>query len=173
VALKTAEPGILHKSDAGGVVLGLQDGDALAVAYESLAGRLGPQVVVAPMAGPGVEIALGIVRDVQFGPMVMVAAGGVLIELLKDRRLGLPPLDESRARRLVDGLASRRVLDGVRGAPPTDVDALTRAVVRLSVLAADLGDLIGELDANPVIAGPDGCVAVDALVIPVETSGRG
>lgn len=166
VALKTAVPGIQHKSDAGGVKLRVADADQLVEAYDDLARRLGPQVVVAPMAGAGVEMALGIVHDEQFGPMVMVAAGGILIELLKDRRLGLPPLDAPRARRLVDGLKSRAILDGVRGAAASDVDALVQAVVGLSALAGDLGNLIQELDANPVIVGPDGCLAVDALVIP-------
>lgn len=166
VALKTAVPGIQHKSDAGGVKLGLRDADEVRDAYEDLASRLGPQAVVAPMAPRGVELALGIVSDPQFGPLVLVAAGGILVELLKDRRMGVPPLDEPRARRLVDGLKSRALLDGVRGTPASDVDAVVRAVVAVSALAADLGEHIAALDVNPIIAGPEGCVAVDALVIP-------
>ncbi len=170
VALKTAAPGIQHKSDVGGVVLGLADADALRAAYEGLAARLGPDAIVAPMAPGGVEMALGIVRDPQFGPLVLVAAGGILVELMKDRRLGLPPLDGPAATRLIDGLAARPLLDGLRGAPPADVDALAAAVARLSVLALDLGDLIDALDVNPVIVGTAGCVAVDALVIPADRS---
>jgi len=166
VALKTAAPGIQHKSDAGGVKLGLRDDEEVRAAYADLAARLGPQVVVAPMAPPGVELALGIVRDAQFGSLVLVAAGGILVELLKDRRLGMPPLDESRARALLDGLKSRALLDGVRGAPASDVASVVRAVVALSALAYDLGEDIAALDVNPLIAGPDGCVAVDALVLP-------
>jgi hypothetical protein len=118
------------------------------------------------MAPPGVEIHLGIVRDPQFGPLVLVAAGGVLVEVLNDRRMGLPPLDDARARRLVDGLRVRALLDGVRGSPAADVDALVRAIIGMSWLAHDLGDLIDSLDANPVICSSDGCVAVDALVMP-------
>ncbi len=102
VVVKTAMRGIVHKSDVGGVRLGLRDPAAVVEAYEALATSLGPAVVVAPMAPPGVEINLGIVRDPQFGPLVLVAAGGVLVEVLHDRRLALPPLDEARARRLVD-----------------------------------------------------------------------
>ena len=117
------------------------------------------------MAPIGVEIALGIVRDDQFGPLVLVGAGGVLVEIMKDRRLALPPLDEARARSLVDGLEIRPLLDGVRGQPPPDVDALTRAIAALSWLAHDLGDRLEALDANPVTCSADGCVAVDALVI--------
>jgi acyl-CoA synthetase (NDP forming) len=166
VALKTAMPGITHKSDVGGVHLGLADAGAVERAYDALAASLGPRVTVAPMAPSGVEIALGVVRDPQFGPLVLVAAGGVLVEVLKDRRLGLPPLDAPRARRLVDRLAVRPLLDGVRGAPPSDVDALVGVVVSLSWLAHDLGDHLEALDVNPMICGSSGCVAVDALVIP-------
>ncbi len=117
------------------------------------------------MAPPGVEIALGVVRDPQFGPLVLVAAGGILVELLRDRRLALPPLDRARAMRLIDRLRVRPLLDGIRGAPPADVEALARAVVGLSWLAHDLGDLIEALDANPVVCFPEGCAAVDALVV--------
>ncbi len=165
VVLKTAAPGVQHKSDVGGVVLGIDDDVALRAAYEDVAARLGPQVVVAPMAPPGVEVALGIVRDPTFGPLVMVAAGGILVELLKDRVLALPPVDPARALALIDRLRSRAILDGVRGAPASDVAALADAVSRLSVLAMDLGEHIDALDVNPVIVSPQGCVAVDALVI--------
>ena len=164
--MKTMAPGVQHKSDVGGVALGLTDADALRAAYEDIAARLGPHVVVTPMASPGVEIALGIVRDPQFGPLVLVAAGGVLVEVLHDRRLALPPLDAARARELIDWLGIRPLLDGVRGAPAADVDAIAHAVSRLSVLAADLGEHLDAVDVNPLIATADGCVAVDALVIP-------
>ncbi len=145
--------------------MGVADEEALRDAYADLAARLGPQVTVAALAPAGVELALGIVRDPTFGPLVLVAAGGILVELLGDRKLALPPLDEAGARRLIDALQVRPLLDGVRGAPASDVDAVAHAVSRLSVLAADLGDHLEALDVNPIIAGPRGCVAVDALVI--------
>jgi succinyl-CoA synthetase beta subunit len=166
VAVKTAQPGVQHKSDVGGVRLGIDDSPSLEEAYEDLERHLGPRAVVAEMAPAGVEVALGAVRDPQFGPLVLVAAGGVLVEVLKDRRLALPPLDEIRARRLVDRLAIRPLLDGVRGQPAADVGALTRAIVALSWLAHDLGEHLDALDVNPLICGPGGCVAVDALVVP-------
>jgi len=165
VVLKTAAPGIAHKSDVDGVVLGLDGPERLAAAYADLAGRLGPRVLVAAMAGPGVELALGVVHDDQFGPLVMVAAGGVLVEVLGDRRFALPPVGHRLALAMLDRLAVRRLLDGVRGAPPADLDAVADAVVNLSALAVDLGPSLAALDVNPLIAGPDGCVAVDALVI--------
>ncbi len=165
VALKTAAPGVAHKSDVGGVLLGLDGPDRLAAAYADLAGRLGPRVLVAAMAGPGVELALGVVDDVQFGPLVMVAAGGVLVEVLRDRRFALPPVGHRQALAVLDRLAVRPLLDGVRGAPPADLDAVADAIVSLSALALDLGPSLAALDVNPLIAGPGGCVAVDALVV--------
>ncbi len=156
VAIKTAAPGVQHKSDVGGVRLGVDDSPSLEDAYGDLERRLGPQVTVAPMAPPGVEIALGIVRDPQFGPLVLVGAGGVLVEVLKDRRLAMPPLDELRARSMVDRLKVRPLLDGVRGQPASNVDALAEAVVAFSWLAHDLGDHLEALDANP--GRPVGCV---------------
>jgi acyl-CoA synthetase (NDP forming) len=164
VALKTAAAS--HKTEVGGVVLGLEDGDALSAAYRELAGRLGPGATVQEMAAPGVEMALGVVSDPQFGPLVMVSAGGVLIETLRDRLLAPPPLDEARARRLIERLDARPLLDGVRGRPPSDVTALALCMARLSLLAHDLGDLIGALDVNPIVVSPQGCLAVDALVEP-------
>jgi acyl-CoA synthetase (NDP forming) len=165
VALKSTAAS--HKTELGGVTLGIRDEDALEAAYSEMSSRLGPAVTVQEMVEPGIEMALGVAHDLQFGPLVMVAAGGVLIETLGDRRLALPPLDEVRAAKLIDRLDARPVLDGVRGAPPADVNALARALSRLSLLTRDLGDLIGALDVNPVIVGPRGCVAVDALVEPM------
>jgi len=165
VALKTAAPAVAHKTDADGVRLDLSSAEDLMTAYEDVSARLGPRVAVAAMAPRGVEMHLGIVNDPMFGPLVLVAAGGVLVEVLYDRALGLPPLDEAAALRLIDRLKIRPILDGVRGAAPSDVAALAHAVSRMSVLAEDLGDLIDAIDVNPVIVSPTGCVAVDALVV--------
>jgi acyl-CoA synthetase (NDP forming) len=162
VVVKTAERD--HKTEAGGVRLGIADEEGVAAAYADLS-RLGPRATVAAMAPPGVEIALGVVRDPQFGPLVLLAAGGVLVEVLRDRRMALPPVDPDGARRLIDGLAVAALLRGVRGAPPADVDALAVTVARLSVLAQDLGDLVDAVDVNPVVVGAHGAVAVDALVV--------
>jgi acyl-CoA synthetase (NDP forming) len=166
VVMKTAAPGIQHKSDVGGVKLGLDDAHAVREAYTDLAERLGPQAVVAATAPAGIEVALGVLRDPTFGPLVLVAAGGVLVELLQDRKLAFPPLDDAGARRLIDALQMRPMLDGLRGAEASDVNTLAQAISRLSVLAADLGEALDAIDVNPVIVSADGCVAVDALVIP-------
>ncbi len=166
VALKAAATGLLHKSDADGVRLNVQGPDDLRAEYTDLASRLGPRVVISTMAPPGVELALGIVRDHQFGPLVMVAAGGLLVEVLRDRTFALQPVDPAHARRMLDRLAIRPLLDGVRGRHPANLDAVAHAVARLSLIAADLGEHVDAIDMNPLIASPDGCVAVDALVIP-------
>lgn len=164
VVLKTAATGVAHKSDAGGVRLGIADAGILMAAYAELSRSLGPEVTVSAMVPPGAELALGIVRDPQFGPLVMAGAGGVLVELLADRVFGLPPLDATRALDMLRRLTARRLLDGFRGTPASNVAKVADAIVRLSALAADAGDLITGLDINPLIAGPSGCVAVDVLV---------
>lgn len=170
LVLKTAMPGILHKSDVGGVKLNLKNSAAVAAAYADLAERLGPRVLVGRMADGQVEIAVGVISDPQFGPLVMVAAGGIFIELLRDRRIKLAPFSAAEAKHMIDALACRPVLDGMRGAPASDVAALAAAVSRVSVLAADLGDLISEMDINPIKVGSKGCMAVDALVTLCEPS---
>jgi len=166
VALKTAMPGILHKTDVGGVRLNLADGAAVEEAYKHLRERLGPRVLLSRMATGEVEVAFGVLSDRQFGPLIMVAGGGIFIELLEDRQVALAPMDIGSARRRIDALKMRPMLDGFRGSPACDVDSLAIALTRLSVLANDLGDLIEELDVNPVKVSANGCVAVDALVVP-------
>ena len=158
-------PGILHKSDVGGVKLGLADASSVTAAYEDLARRLGPRVLATPMAasGAGIELAFGAKIDPHFGPVVMVGAGGVLIEFLKDQALALAPFDADEALRLIDSLALRPLLDGKRGRPPADVAALAEALARFSVMTADLAGLVAEIDVNPVLAGPEGPLALDAL----------
>jgi acetate---CoA ligase (ADP-forming) len=165
VVLKTAEPGIAHKSDAGGVVLGISDPAALAAAYTGLAGRLGPRVLVCETAGPGTELALGITRDPDLGPLVVAGAGGLLVEFLADRAVALPPVDAPQALRMLGRLRVAGLLAGVRGEPPADTAAAAGAVVAVSAIARELGDQLEALDINPLICGPSGAVAVDALVV--------
>ena len=166
VALKITEAG--HKSDTGGIHLGIADDNEMGRAFRSMSDRFGDHLLVQPMAAPGVEMALGIVNDPQFGPVVLVAAGGIDIEVLHDRKLGMPPLDRTRARRMIDELRVRPLLDAHRGRPPADVDALADALVNLGLLAVDLGPRISALDVNPVIVGESGCLAVDAFVVPAN-----
>jgi acyl-CoA synthetase (NDP forming) len=165
VVLKTDEPGIAHKSDAGGVVLGIRDPAGLAAAYAGLAGRLGPRVLVCETAGPGTELALGITRDPGLGPLVVLGAGGLLVEFLADRAVALPPVDVAQALRMLGRLRVAGLLAGVRGQPAADTRAVAGAVVAVSALAGELGDHLEALDINPLICGPDGAVAVDVLAV--------
>lgn len=163
VALKTTASA--HKTEVGGVVLGVAEQDALRTAYTAMAGALGPSVTINAMAEPGVEVSVGFVRDPSFGPLVVIAAGGVMVELVADRAVALPPVCARAAERLVMSLRIRRLLDGWRGAAAADLAALVQVIVGFSCLAAELGDLLDAVEANPVIVGPNGAVAVDALVI--------
>ena len=165
VVLKTDEPQFQHKSDVGGVLLGISDAGQLAAGYADLADRLGPRVLVSQTAPPGVELALGIVTDPELGPLLVVGAGGVLVELLADRAIALPPVSRAAARELIGGLRVSKLLAGVRGSPSADLDAVTNAIAGLSALALELGSELAALDVNPLICGPAGAVAVDALAI--------
>jgi acyl-CoA synthetase (NDP forming) len=165
LVMKTAISGIQHKTEVGGVHLDLADADAVARAWDDLAGRLGPRTSLAPMIAGGVELAFGMINDAQFGPIALIASGGRLIEVKRDRVLALAPVDAAEARLLIDRLGVRPLLDGVRGAPAADIAGLADAFARFSVLVATLGEAIGALDVNPVVVTETGCTAVDALVI--------
>jgi acyl-CoA synthetase (NDP forming) len=166
VVLKTDQPQIAHKSDVGGVLLGIGDVAALAKAYRDLNNRLGSRVLVCQTVPAGTELALGIVTDPGLGPLVVVGAGGVLVELLADRVVALPPVSAAAAAELVAELNVSKLLAGVRGGMPADLSAVARAIVGLSNFALELGDQLEALDINPLICGPDGAIAVDALAIP-------
>jgi acyl-CoA synthetase (NDP forming) len=159
--------GRLHKSDAGGVVLGLADADAARAAYADLLARLAPPAVsVEEMAGRdgGVELIVGAVRDPKFGPVVMVGLGGVLTEVLDDTTCAIAPVSVGAAERLLRSLRGAPLLLGVRGRPPVDLRALAEAVVLVSRVAAAHPELV-ELELNPVLAGPGGAVALDARIV--------
>ena len=163
--LKTAMPGIQHKTEQGGVRLGIADAASVRTAYQDLATRLGPRVLVTRMAPPGVELAFGLSAEPQFGPVVMVAAGGIWIEVMRDAAHALAPFGLQTARRLIESMRIRIVLGGLRGAAPADLDALASALARFSVLAADLADEIAAIDVNPIVATSNGVLALDALVV--------
>ena len=165
VALKTAHEGVLHKSDHGGVILGIADADQLQQMYEIMSHRLGEDVLISAMVPAGVEMILGVNRDPQFGPVVLIGFGGVLAETINDVQFALPPFDPAHARRCVDRLRLRPLLDGVRGKPPVDTDAFCELAARFSEMAAALEDVVMEVDVNPVIVHADGAIAVDGLVV--------
>ena len=173
VAMKILSPDVEHKTEADGVALGVAVDDAAAEhdalvararAYDANAGIRG--TLVAPMVG-GVECILGVRRDPVFGPVVMVGSGGVLAEVVDDVAFGKAPIDDAQAKRMIAGLSVARVLEGVRGRPRFDVDALATAVAALSRFAAAHADAIESVDVNPFVVLPEGegGLALDALII--------
>jgi acyl-CoA synthetase (NDP forming) len=156
VAVKLAEAGA-HKTERGGVALGLED----AAAVERAAREMGGRVLVQPMVRDGVELLMGIVQDPVFGPLVGVGPGGVLAELIGEAEFRIAPLTDVDAQEMIQMGRTGRLVRGFRGAPASDADMLEDMLLRLSALGDDLPEL-AELDLNPVICRPDGCTVVDS-----------
>lgn len=165
LVLKTAVPGIAHKSDQQGVVLNISREPELLEHYRDFNHRLGSEALLSPMLKNGVEIALGIINDDDFGPVIMVAAGGILIELIEDRQFAMCPVNPEQADSMLGSLRVNRLLEGVRGQPACHRKALIEMVVRLSQFACVFSDCIEGLDINPVLVTSEHAVAVDALVV--------
>lgn len=169
VALKVISPEISHKTEVGGVRLGLRSAAEVAVAAGEMLRRVSaarPQAaiegfLVQPMVTPGRELLLGMVRDAQFGPLVMVGFGGIYVEVLKDTAARLAPVSPSEAAAMLDELRMAPVLRGVRGEAPVNREALVQTICAFSRLAVDVPEL-AELELNPLVAGPAAVVAVDA-----------
>ena len=146
--------------------LGLGDPAAAGAAYADLADRLGPRVLVCETAAPGTELALGITRDPALGPLLVISAGGVLIEIFSERAVLLAPVTRPAALAALGRLRLAPVLAGSRGQPAADMEAIADAIAGLSRLACELGDALDALDINPLICTPAGALAADALLIP-------
>ncbi len=173
VALKIESPDILHKTEAKGVALNLGDADAVRLAFATLirnaqhykADARISGVLVQAMTTGDVELVIGLQRDPVFGPVVMVGLGGVLIEVFKDVVFRAAPVTVAEALRMLDELKCRVMLDGVRGKPPVDRAAIARMISAVSCFGAAAGSRLVELDLNPVLAGPQGVIAVDSLLL--------
>jgi acetyltransferase len=181
VALKIESPDITHKTEVGGVRLGLDDEAAVRAAFDAVlaqARRQRPQarldgVLVQPMAGGHLELVVGVQRDAAFGPVVMVGFGGVLVEVLKDVAFRRAPFDENEALAMLAELRLAPLLDGVRGQPGVDRGAIAGLLARLSRWAAAMQPRLAELDLNPVRVGPDGPLAVDCVMVLRSPSPQG
>ena len=166
LVLKTAEPGIAHKSDQGGVILNITSQAQLLDAYQDLSQRLGSAAILAPMVeAAGVEMIMGITTDKQFGPVVVLGFGGIYAEMLKDTTVLLPPFDSATASQAIGRLKMSPMLAGARGSSAVDIQAYAEAAARLSVLALEFADLIAEIDINPVKVMASGCLGLDALLL--------
>ena len=170
--LKVVAPTILHKTDMGGVHLGLPDAAAAERAIEAMAARLGGHVIegwlLEEMAPRGIEMVIGGGVDARFGPHVMLGLGGVTVELLEDVRFGICPLRPGDVWHMLDRLRAVRLLRGWRGAAAVDEEALVEAVMQIGGpdgLMMGLGDWVAELDVNPLIVDAAGAIAVDARIV--------
>jgi len=177
IVMKIVSPDIQHKSEIGGVLLNIGSQKEAQEGFETLmqrAKKAAPKarldgVLLAPMIKGGVETILGVSRDPVFGPVVMFGLGGIFVEVLKDVTFRIAPFGLDAAREMIREVRGYPLLQGVRGQPPADVEALAEALSRLSVYAAANADTLESIDVNPFIVRPsgEGAVAVDALVVPV------
>ena len=172
VVLKISSPDILHKTDAGGVKVGLSDAEAVGQAYQGIMNAIEEKhpaakidgVLVQEMVEGGIETILGVANRPPFGPVVAFGLGGVFVELLKDVTMRLAPVDENGAADMLDEIKGSKMLDGYRGQAGADRAALARTIVRLSDLAVTYHADIEELDINPLVVKGDRIVALDALI---------
>lgn len=172
VALKLCSPEVLHKSDVGGVALGLDGPEAVAAAFEQIRSRVGQalpeaagaDLLVVPMAEAGLEVILGMTRDEQFGPALMFGLGGVWVELLEDVTFRLVPVAEAEARRMLGEIKGAPLLADYRGAPPRDAEALVEMILSLSRLVED-HPAVASVDINPLVVYEKGTMVVDAKVL--------
>jgi acetyltransferase len=175
VVLKLVSPDVQHKTEVGGVVIGLADEAAVRSAFDRIRTSLADAmptasfegVIVAEQAERGVELVLGVQRDPEVGPVVMFGTGGVLLELQKDVAFGAVPLTEAQARDMLARTTAGHLVKGYRGAPPCDEEALIHALLALSRLTEELGEQVESIDLNPVVAVPGkaGILSLDALVV--------
>ena len=172
VALKIVSPEITHKSDVGGVKLGLRTSRQVEAAYEEIRSAVRQKyphavfegVSVQRMAPPGTEVIIGMTKDAQFGPVLMFGLGGILVELLKDVSFRIVPLEQEDAREMIREIKGYPILEGFRGMEPVNVSILEEILLKVSRFV-DANPEIKELDLNPVFAYREGAVAVDARVI--------
>jgi acyl-CoA synthetase (NDP forming) len=172
VALKIASPDIVHKSDAGGVRLGLTTAKQVGKAYDGILQAIEEKypeariqgVSVQKMARPGTEVIIGMTKDPQFGPVIMVGLGGVLVEILKDVSFRIVPLTKRDAQEMIREIKGYPLLEGYRGREPVDVANLENLLLIVSDFVEKHPE-VKELDLNPIFAYKDGAVAVDARVI--------
>lgn len=167
VVLK-ADGDIEHKTEAGAVKLDLRDEGALRAACAAMTAAPGltrDGFLVQAMVQGGVELVVGVKRDPQVGPVLLVGMGGVLVEIMRDTALALAPVGKAEARRMLESLKGYKLLQGYRGAPAVDMDAACEAIARISEFATDFADQVEEIDVNPLLARPDGAIALDALIV--------
>ncbi len=169
VVIKAMSPKILHKSDYKAVIIGIDSDEALKNQFNDMESRLKKHdlvgILVEKQVKKGTEILIGMNIDPTFGPVVAFGIGGILVEAIGDVSFRVCPTTKERALRLIGEIKTQKLLNGFRGLPPVDRDALAEMIVQVSQLAIDLDKYIKEIDLNPVIANEDGVYGVDARII--------
>ncbi len=165
LVLKTAVEDVYHKSELSGVYLDIDSEEKLRSAYEALQEKLPGNALLAKMIqSEGVEMIVGMTTDQQLGPMVTIGFGGYYAEAMNDAVTLMPPFSKEAAKRAVESLKMKTLLEGYRGSKPVDLDAFAEFASRFSLIAVELSNQVCEIDLNPVILGNDNCIAVDALI---------
>jgi acetate---CoA ligase (ADP-forming) subunit beta len=166
VVAKVVSPRIIHKSDVGGVVVGIDSDEKLENAWKTFSCLDGFEgMLVEEMAGKGQELIIGAKVDYQFGPVILLGIGGTGVEIYQDVTMRMAPINENDVTSMIDSLKGRNIILGFRGGPPANVEALTKLLINFSSLVISLRDHIQSIDLNPVICSGDRCIIADARVI--------
>ena len=165
VVVKVVSPEVVHKSDVGGVATGISDDSGLVAAFNKMSGIKGFSGVIVEETLKGLELIVGMNRDRQFGPVILLGMGGTAVEIYKDVAIRMAPLREQDVRSMLNSIKAHPLLEGYRGAPPISIDALEKMLLAFSGLAMEFDGAVDSIDLNPVICGPERCVAADARIM--------
>jgi len=172
IVMKIVSPDIIHKSDAGGVKVGVKNEEEAKMAYQDIIYRVKKYkeeakitgVIACKMIPQATEIIIGIMKDPSFGPVIMFGLGGIFVEVLKDVSFRILPIEERDAREMIDEIKGYKILKGVRGEPPKDIEAIKDLLIKISQLVMENSE-IKEIDLNPVFVFEKGIQVIDARMI--------
>jgi acyl-CoA synthetase (NDP forming) len=165
VVAKVVSPKVLHKTDSGGVVVGIEDEAGLKEAFEKLSSQEGFDGVLVEEMLAGVELIIGAKVDYQFGPVILMGLGGTGVEIYRDTTLRMAPLTRNDVESMIRGLKAHELLEGYRGSEPVNLEELTRMLLAFSGLVMEIEEQFESIDLNPVMCSSDGCVVADARIM--------
>ena len=165
IVAKVVSPHILHKSDVGGVIVGIGSDEDLYAAYQRLRSLKGFAGILVEEVVGGIELIVGAKVDYQFGPVILMGIGGTAVEIYKDTSVRMAPLVPNDVDSMLQGLQAHQLLEGYRGSAPANVQVLTDMLIAFSHFVMDCEDLIESIDLNPVKCSPEGCIIADARIV--------
>ena len=165
VVVKVVSPEILHKSDVGGVVVGVASDEQMGAAFQRFSTFQGFAGIIVEEMISGVELIIGAKVDIQFGPVILLGMGGTGVEIYHDTCLRMAPLKQKEAESMIKSLKAHQLLEGYRGSKPVNVSALTEMITSFSNLIMQLEDYIESIDLNPVMCSSNSCIIVDARIV--------